>query len=44
MCDDIGGVILAGSYFWGGHDPPNPPTNYAPVPPHVISPTFLWTL
>ena len=30
MCDDIGGVILAGSYFWGGHDPPNPPTNYAP--------------
>ena len=30
MCDDIGGVILDGSDFWGGHDPRNPRANYPP--------------
>ena len=29
MCDDIEGVILAGSDYWGGYNPSNPPVNYA---------------
>ena len=33
MCEDIGGVILAGSDFWGGHDPR---ANCAPGGGHVL--------